>query len=102
MVKYHKFLPSDNFTTVISNLKAYCCSQNLIPCSKDEKSNLPEKNYPESPYLFDHLTDMSMRRLDGIPSLAYGKEVDPMAKVRRNTIDTIATDPTGTQAITIE
>jgi hypothetical protein len=43
-----------------------------------------------------------MRRLDGIPSLAYGKDVDPMAKNRRETIDAIAADPTGAQAMTIE
>lgn len=102
MTEYHKFLSKEGFITIISNLKAYCCSQNLIECSENEKANLPEKNYPESPYMFDHLIDMTMRRLDGIPSLAYGKDVDPMAKFRRETIDAIAADPTGAQAMTVE
>lgn len=102
ITKYHKFLPIEWFKTVVYNLKAYCCSQNLIECSKDEKTNLPKKNFPESANIFDHLLDINMRRLDGISSLAYQKEVDPMAKIRREKINAIAADPKGKQAMTIE
>ncbi len=97
---YHKFLPTESFKIVVANLKAYCCSQ-VIKCSQEEIANLP-KYYPESPYMFDHLIDVSMRRLDGISSLAYGGDVDPMAKFRRETIDEIAANPIGEQAVTIE
>jgi hypothetical protein len=69
--EYHKFLPIDSFTTIVKNLKAYCCSQNLIECSEEEIANLSETKYPESPYLFDHLIDITMRRLDGISTLTY-------------------------------
>jgi hypothetical protein len=43
-----------------------------------------------------------MRRLDGISTLTYWGNVDPMAEERRSKINTIAADPTGEQAITIE
>lgn len=100
--EYKIVLPDDAFNQALQNLKAYCCSQVVQgSCTQKEKDNLP-KLYPESPYLFDHLVDVSMRRLDGIDKLAYNLTSDPTAKERRDYITKVANDPTGSQSSTIE
>jgi hypothetical protein len=64
---YEKVLPSIAFKQALTNLKAYCClNGDRLSCSSGEKENLPTKYFPESIYLFDHLIDVAMRRLDGI------------------------------------
>ena len=103
LIKYTNVVPTEAFRQALINLKAYCCSQ-ILSCTKAEKNNLPTK-YPASAYLFDHLIDITMRRLDGIPSLAYGlKSVDPTALIRRNKITEIANSvpPNTPQAKEIE
>ena len=70
-------------------------------CTDKEKENLPTQ-YPESAYLFDHLIDITMRRLDGITGLAYGLSPDPTALKRREEIDKIANSAIGMQASEIE
>lgn len=99
---YKKVVPEAAFEQALTNLKAYCCAQ-VVPssCSQIEKNSLP-KSYPESAYLFDHLLDVTMRRLDGIPSLAYGLSVDPAGKTRRTYSNDVAASANGTQAKTIE
>lgn len=100
--KYHTFMPVSGFNQALINLKAYCCSQVIQKaCEKKEKDNLP-KYYPESAYLFDHLLDVTMRRFDAIPSLAYGLEVDPIAKEWRDKITEIANTTVGKQASEIQ
>jgi len=95
--EYRQFLDENAFQKAIIHLKAYCCKHH-IKCT----DNLPEKHYPQSAFLFDHLVDVSMRRLDGIKELAYGLDPDPMAKTRREEINKIAADPTGQQAVGIQ
>jgi len=50
------------------NLKAYCCYAGLIydkeTCENDKDKF--QDIYPQSPYLYDHLLDISLRRLDVI------------------------------------
>lgn len=99
----NKTMPKEAFTQALNNLKAYCCSQNKITCTSEEKAQLPkEKRYPASIYLFDHLVDISMRRLDGIEQLAYGLVVDPVGKARREYITQAANNINGTQAKEIQ
>lgn len=99
---YNKVLPKEALAQALTNLKAYCCTR-VVPslCSQQEKSNLP-KLYPKSAYFFDHLLDVTMRRLDGVQNLAYGLQPDPAGKERRTYISTVANDPNGVQALTIE
>jgi hypothetical protein len=97
---YTKVVPEVALEKALTNLKAYCCAQ-TIPCSDDEVSTLPEV-YPESPYFFDQLLDVTMRRLDGTQSLAYGLVPDPAGKQRREFITEVANDPNGAQAKAIE
>lgn len=105
-IKYDTILPSPAYKATIEkaliNLKAYCCLQKNISCSDAEKAVLPKSNYPKSPYFFDHLFDITMRRLDGVQSLAYGLEPDPTGKARREYTDAVAKDPHGAQAKTIQ
>lgn len=99
-------LPNTEFAESIEqafiNLKAYCCAQKVIACTDEEKAILPKNAYPKSPYFFDQLFDVTMRRLDGVQSLAYGLEPDPTGKARREYTDQVAKDPNGAQAKTIE
>ena len=100
---YKNALPTEAFKQALTNLKAYCCSM-VIPgsCTQAEKDNLPKDYYPESAYLFDHLVDVAMRRLDGIQTLAYNLEPDPTGKARREHITKTADDTNGVQASTIQ
>ena len=56
-------------TIALNHLKAYCCKSVIGP--KDTKKKLCENfdyppSYPQSPYLFDHLIDVGLRKLDAI------------------------------------
>ena len=63
---YEAVLPAESFKRALINLKAYCCSQAFGEyCSVDDKNNTSSA-YPKSAFLFDHLLDVAMRRLDGI------------------------------------
>jgi len=97
---YIKFLPVDAFKQALIHMKAYCCL-NTISCTKEEKNNLPT-TYPESAYLYDHLIDINMRRLDGYAPLAYGLSPDPTGKERREKINELAEAPNGGTAKEIE
>jgi hypothetical protein len=99
---YIHVLSGDAFRQALSNLKAHCCLKNIITCTSEEKKNLPNQNFPESEFLFDHLFDVAMRRLDGITWLAYNLSPDPTGIERRAKLTEIANDATGAQAITIE
>jgi len=100
--KYTNVLPAAGFKQALTNLKAYCCSQAAIQCTENEKNNLKNLKYPESAFLFDHLLDVMMRRLDGIPKLAYGLEVDPTGAKWREYITKVANDAVGVQSSEIE
>lgn len=75
--KYSKFLSieqqkaiidKESLNTAILNLKKYCCENGLWGLSLDAKTCKDDKvffndNIIDSPYLFDHLFDVEMRRL---------------------------------------
>ena len=61
-----KIIDKDSLNTAILNLKKYCCEKNLWTvtqetCSKDK--TFFNDNSLDSPYLYDHLFDVIMRRL---------------------------------------
>ncbi len=93
---YPQVLPKQALLQAITNLKAYCCVKpDPISCSKEEKQKLPKKYYPESAFLFDHIVDILMRRLDGVKELSYGIEPDLAGKTRREYLNTLGKDPNG-------
>lgn len=99
---YKNVLPTEAFKKALINLKAHCCTKEIKKsCSADDIKNI-QLPYPESAYLFDHLLDIAMRRLDGITWLAYNLSPDPTAIERRTKITEIANNANGMPAKTIE
>ncbi len=99
---YKEVLSVSGFKQALTNLKAYCCkNSDLLNCPKEEADKLPQKYFPASESLFDHLIDVAIRRLDGITWLAYALN-DPTGLERRTKITEIAKSATGEQASTIE
>jgi len=100
--EYQNILPREAFKKALINLKAYCCTKEIKKsCSPSDIKNI-QIPYPESAFLFDHLIDIAMRRLDGITGLAYNLSPDPTAIERRTKITEIANSANGIQARTIE
>lgn len=100
VLEYKTVLPEQAFRRALSNLKTYCCIK-ARDCT-NEKNLTKEELYPKSAFLFDHLFDVTMRRLDGVEKLAYGLEVDIAGKTRREYINKVASDPNGAQAMELE
>ena len=62
-----RIISNNDLNTALLNLKKYCCENNLWDlsvetCKKDKK--FFNDNAPDSQYLFDHLFDVLMRRLN--------------------------------------
>jgi len=63
---YEKILPAKAINQAMLNLKSFCCVEGLIEaesCKQDGEIDL-KWIYPSSVYLYDHILDISMRRLD--------------------------------------
>ena len=100
--EYEKILPSKAFRQALINLKSYCCQKTIKKsCAAADIKNIKQP-FPESAFLFDHLIDVTMRRLDGITGLAYNLNPDPTALERRTKITEIANSANGRQATEIE
>lgn len=98
-----KIIKKDDLDTALLNLKKYCCenelwwlSQNSQTCKADE--TFFNKNALDSQYLFDHIFDVMMRRLNGLTGdtniyiETNMTEVDDKWKERRDWISGKATD----------
>ena len=57
-----KAMPKEAIEKAVSNLSSYCCDINERDESWCTKTN--DSIYPESVYLFDHILDVYLRRLD--------------------------------------
>ncbi len=77
------------------NLRAYCCSNKLISDEKICENIDSTNNFPESPYLYDHIIDVAIRKRDGWEKNAYNLEVDAKTVEYRQYMDEIATLPEG-------
>lgn len=69
-------ITKNDLNTALLNLKKYCCTnelwwieQNLSTCRDDKE--LFNENSLDSPYLFDHLIDVIMRRLNWLSGENY-------------------------------
>jgi len=80
--KNKKIVTKDVFEKAIENLEKYC---------NNEKETL------SSPLLWNHLVDLSFRKIDAIKWAAYGLKLDPMWEQYRQTLNEIEkeynTDP---------
>ena len=91
---FNNILPKEAFEKAVENLQIFCCSQdslkkNLNYCKDDIDT---KKAVPSSAYLFDHILDISIRRLDAKEAnengddLIYALNPDPSGKEWRNFI----------------
>ncbi|USN55742.1 MAG: hypothetical protein H6765_04025 [Candidatus Peribacteria bacterium] len=64
-----------DLATVMLHLKQYCCEEMLSPetCSGLPKSN---NQYAQSPYIFDHLLSIGMRKMDGVEDHCDEMDID--------------------------
>jgi len=68
--------PQDAIDRATKNLRSYCCEQNILRDTPtvqicDDSDMPPDKYFPQSAYLFDHIVDIMLRRLDGNDDLIY-------------------------------
>lgn len=66
-----KIIDVDSLNTAILNLKKYCCEQSKGWLSPKSETCIVDKDFfnansLDSPYLFEHLFDVIMRRLNGL------------------------------------
>lgn len=86
--------PREAIKIAIFNLKAYCCRvwgelwSETPRCKYDKDNGLLSDNHPDSKFLYDHLLDVWLRRLDAMDNLLYKWLVpDPIWKERRDFIN---------------
>lgn len=86
--------PKESIRAALLNLKAYCCNEwwiigkEHISCKYDADAWLFPKEYPQSKFLYDHLVDVGLRRLDAMDNLLYeGVVPDPLWKAWRDFIN---------------
>jgi len=83
-------LPAEALEKALNHLKNFCCQSSSI--SNNNCGGYKQAQwYPPSPYLYDHLIDISIRRLDALPEFAYGLAGDPTGVKRRSFISQAAT-----------
>ena len=99
--QYTGILPNEAMTKVFENLRFACCSTWILTgndCENYDKDAI----FPNSMYLFDHLLDIYLRRLDAKQAdsnwwdLIYGLAPDPVWKEWREFMSEIANDSDGT------
>jgi len=80
---FAEIMPKEAMEKVFENLNKYCCEKKInTSCIATNDSSL----YPESIYIFDHILDVYLRRLDAKQDndnwkdLLYGLEPDPLWK----------------------
>ena len=89
-------LTKEGLHRALINLKSHCCSSNLLndnpimtkSCEEDHILIKNRTNFPQSAFLFDHLVDVMMRRLN-IDGNYDDVPVDGKAKERRETTNQI-------------
>lgn len=78
-----KAMPKEAIEKAVDHLKAYCCDIHYLSSANCWQTNNNEV-YPESIYLFDHILDVYLRRLDAKQKddnwedLLYGLKPDEM------------------------
>ena len=86
-----KAMPKEAIEKAVNHLKAYCCDIHYLDNASCWQTNNNEI-YPQSIYLFDHILDVYLRRLDAKQKndnwedLLYGLEPDEMWAEWRNFI----------------
>lgn len=78
-----KSMPKEAMEKALDNLGKYCCDAKIIStCDSSSDNTL----YPESIYIFDHILDVYLRRLDAKDNLMYNLSADPSGQEWREFI----------------
>jgi hypothetical protein len=102
-----ELFPQDAISRASKNLRSYCCEQKILRNTDKvticDPSDVPANKYfPQSAYLFDHIIDIMLRRLDGNESLIYPDvSVHPQWKSRREGMRNYASNPLWAAPLTI-
>lgn len=90
---FWNILPKPAFEKAVENLQKFCCSEKTLSGSVDYCKDINiEWSFPASAYLFDHILDISIRRLDAKwenqngKNLIYDLAPDPKWKIWRDFI----------------
>ena len=103
--KYTSIMPEESFKKVFDNLRAACCKWEIH--NYCDGINI-EWNFPDSVFLFDHLLDVYLRRLDAKwqddnwEDLMYWLQADEKWKERRDAISDIWNNSEGTPPLQIK
>lgn len=57
---------NDDMGVALSHMKQYCCSANLLAEEACSWVDRAKPYHPQSPYIFDHLMYVGMKKMDGI------------------------------------
>ena len=101
-----KAMPKESLEKAFENLNKYCCDTEMISinCSGTNDNTL----YPESLYIFDHILDIYLRRLDAKEendnwgNLLYNLEPDSLGKEWRDFITEYGNDINGSLPLMIK
>ena len=109
--KQKAIITNNDLNTAMLNLKKYCCENNLWWLHRGDKSCENDSiffnnNVPDSPYLFDHLFDVIMRRLNWLSGekniyIQSNMTLDKGGVARRERISNIAESSAGSTPQTI-
>ena len=97
-------MPKEAMEMAFHNLNKYCCDAKIINCDNSNDNTL----YPESIYIFDHILDVYLRRLDAKEkndnwgNLSYNLQADWSGLEWRNFITTQGNSTTGTKPLEIK
>ena len=90
---FNNILPKEAFEKALENLQKFCCSQDSLRKDLNYCTDIvAEQSVPSSAYLFDHIFDVSIRRLDAKEenengnNLVYGLKPDALWKEWRDFI----------------
>lgn len=109
--KFWNILPDSAITRIFDNLKSFCCNNKNYTVSESiceaESKNL-QSVYPETPFLYDHILDILLRRLDAKQKddvggdLIYNLEPDDVWYNWRNSINELANNKDWALPMSIE
>lgn len=94
-------MPREWVDAALRNLHAYCCHQRYLTDDYCQTSDMDVSSVVPSAFLFDHLIDVGLRRLDSAADTTYGAAInDPQWAERRIEMRKLATSETGNPAST--
>ncbi len=105
--QHENIFPKVAMEKALGNLKKFCCSNDTLKWTLDCSTANVGWNFPQSKYLFDHILDIWLRRLDAKienengENLIYGLNPDTIGSEWREFITSHANSPQGSVPLDI-